>query len=492
MTLVCLFVLAIWISMVSAQEDSMTVGASGLGDEFFPELGNGGYDALHYTIDLYVPMDRNFINGATTITARAVHDLTAFNLDFVGLEVLEVQVNGSPAEFTRERRELSITPSEPLVEGDEFLVRVEYNGSPFTVITPQVGWSDGWNFRDGRVIVASEPAGSATWYPVNDHPTDKATYTFNITVPSPYVAVANGELIATEEVADNLTYSWEMRQPMASYLAGLQIDLFEIQTEESEAGITIRNFFPSYALDQSEGIFSSQSAMMDFFVETFGAYPFAEYGVVVVGEPLGFALEIQTVSLFGMNIVNQQGSFSNPNVRESFIAHELAHQWFGNSISLAQWSDIWLNEGFATYASWLWFEHDQGEGAMQFLVSNTYNNVTGNTALEEGAEIEDARRFARTVVPPAVPEADDLFNGGVYQRGGLALHALRLEIGDEAFFEFVRTYVDRFQYGNVTTGEFMALAEEISGQELDDLFNAWLYDPVVPDMPAMNLENLVG
>lgn len=491
--LVSLFVLVwmIGICGVLASPRTPSKGASGIGDMFYPELGNGGYDALHYTIDLYTPMDRNYLEATTTLRAKATQDLNQFNLDLVGLEVSEVLVNNVSANFMRERRELNITPQVAIFSGEEFTVEIRYSGSPALNVSPSVGWGDGWNYREGRVIVASEPSGSSTWFPVNDHPTDKATYTFNITVPQPYVAVANGELVSVTENEGTSTYLWEMRHPMASYLAGMQIDQFELQTDQSESGTMIRNFFPTHHAHDAEEVFSPQGEMLTFFSDILGGYPFDEYGSVVVDEHLGFALEIQTMSLFGSNIVEGNAGFQEEDTRNNFIAHEMAHQWFGNSLSLTQWSDIWLNEGFATYASWLWFEHSQGRDALDQLVAEAYNLHSGNVILESGNTIQTARHYARLSLPPGMPQMGDIFNRGIYDRGAITLHVLRLEIGDEAFFNFLSTYAIQNQHSNVTTSDVIDLAESISGRELSDLFNLWLYVAVMPDIPEMGLINLV-
>lgn len=467
-----------------------TIGAAGIGDSYYAGLGNGGYRVNEYVLHLNVPMDRNYLIGQTTIGAIATQDLSAFNLDFIGMEVLSVEVNNEPATFTRAGREMTITPSEVLPAGQIFVVVVGYSGMPINVLDASIGFTNGWNFRDGRVIVAGEPAGAATWYPVNEHPLDKAVYLFNVTVPSEYTAVANGDLIETRTYGDVTTYVWQMSNPMASYLSSLQIDRFTMQAEESIEGVEIRNFFPANAdQERAAEVFGQQDEMIAFFNTIFGEYPFDYYGAVVVDEPLFFALETQTLSLFGNNFI--QPLLLGGSNGQSTIAHELAHQWFGNSVSLSDWSDIWLNEGFATYASWLWFEHLNGADRMTDIVTRNYNGVSGNSTLDRGSATA-ARSTARRYAPPGAPDPDDLFNPGVYVRGALTLHALRVEIGDEAFFDTLRTYTARFRHGNATTADFITVAEEVSGQELSALFEAWLYDPVMPDIPALELINRVG
>jgi aminopeptidase N len=462
-----LLVWVLLIGVVQAQEP----GAQGIGDPYAPMLGNGGYDVQHYTLDLDVDMDANEIAGTVTIDALATQDLSTFNLDFLGFDIESLQVNDADARFLRQGRELRITPAAPLLDNEAFQVAVTYSGVPGEGLEERLAFSRGWNRYDGGVFVASEPAGAAAWYPVNDHPRDKATYRFEITVPKPYVVAANGLLLETIDEGQVVTYIWETEFLMASYLATVNIADFVEVTEEGPGGLPIRNYFPARLADDAPAVFELTGEMIAFFSEIFGPYPFEAYGVVVADTPLFFALETQTLSLFGAQVVPGAvtGVITSGRNNEITVAHELAHQWFGNSVSPANWQDIWLNEGFATYASALWVEHTDGPEAFDMLLRAFYTNVA-------------ARNFT-----PGDPLEEGLFSAGVYQQGAWTLHALRLATGDDVFFEIIRTYADRFQYGNASTADFIALAEEISGQELDALFNAWLYVGGVPPVPEMGL-----
>jgi aminopeptidase N len=273
---------------------------------------------------------------------------------------------------------------------------------------------------------------------------------------------ANGVLEDTLDNGATKTYVWDMNDPMATYLATLEIGDYVVQESEGPGGLPIRNYFPRDLEDQAEYDFARSADMLAFYSDTFGPYPFDAYGVVVVDTTLGFALESQTMILMGREQVTGRRE------SEETIAHEMAHQWFGDSVTIADWPDIWLNEGFATYASWLWTEHDQGEEYFQAAVDRVYQFVQAR----------------RNFVPPGDPPANDLFNVGVYYRGALTLHALRLTVGDDAFFQILKTYYERFQGGNATTEDFIAVAEEVSGQDLTDLFDAWLYNDELPALPS--------
>lgn len=454
---------------VHAQQASP--GAPGLGDPYDPLLGNGGYDAQHYTLVLEVDFENIQLAGTVAIDAVATQNLSVFNLDFLGFDIELIEVNGDEARFLRQNRELRITPPEPLLDGEAFTVAVTYSGEPGAGLGRADAFSRGWNWYDGGVFVASEPAGAAHWYPVNDHPMDKATYTFEITVPQPYVVAANGILKEMIDDGDTITYVWETEYPMASYLATVNIADFVEVTEEGPDGVPIRNYFPARLAEAAEPVFAETAEMMSFFIDTFGPYPFEAYGVVVADTPLFFALETQTISLFGSQVVPGAviGVVSQRSNTEIVVAHELAHQWFGNSVTPASWQDIWLNEGFATYASALWVEYKYGAQAFDEMMRFFYSNLAG-------------RNFT-----PGDPLDDGLFSTGVYQQGAWTLHALRLAVGDDVFFEILRTYADRFRYGNASTADFIALAEEVSGERLESLFNAWLYVGGVPPVPEMGL-----
>lgn len=454
-------------------ESESTAGAEGLGDSRYPLLGNGGYDVQHYTLDLNVTdVENNSLDATTTIEARSTQDLSSFNLDFVGFDIAGITVNGQPAQFSREGQELTITPTHLINQGDNFAVEVQYSGSPEP--TRSISFAEreiptGWTPFEGGSYVLSEPNGAENYYPVNNHPLDKATYTFRVTTPKPYEVAANGILEETIDNGDTNTYVFEARDPMASYLSTVNIyDGFNTETQTSADGVQIRNYFAEGIPEEQLAPFDRQPEMVDYFSEIFGPYPFEAYGSVVLDTPINVgALETQTLSIFGAE------ALASPEL-ESIVAHELAHQWFGNSVSLSDWGDIWLNESFATYAQGLWIEESQGgTEALNGWVQNQFATA--------------AVDFDNLVVP-GEPPADDLFNvNSVYTWSSLGLHALRLEIGDEAFFNSLMTYSDRFEDSNVTPEDFINITEEASGQELDPLFDRWFYSEELASIPELGL-----
>jgi len=466
-SLVLLLVLLVGVPAAYMQDAQP--GAPTAGDRYYPPLGNGGYDVQHYNIDILHQVETNLLVGTTTIDAIALQDLSQFNLDLLGLDIAEITINDEAATYTRDGRELMITPPEILADDTSFTVVVRYYGEPNSATPETAAFSQGWNNYGTGVYVASEPSGSASWYPVNDHPTDKATYTFRITVADPYVAAANGVLVDTVDAGEgDTTYIWEMTDPMASYLATVQIENFERQDEETVNGVAVRNYFPAELAEQGREAFARQGEMIEYFETIFGPYPFEVYGSVVSGVNLSFALETQTLSMYGSGIVfGGRGA-------ESVIAHELAHQWFGNSISPAQWEDIWLNEGFATYAEWLWTEHAYGVEERDARIVQAYELSQDPRILPGDAVLGD-------------PSPERLFDRGVYIRGALTLHALRERVGDDIFFDILRIYNQQYAYDAVLTKDFIALAQVISGEDLSDFFDAWLYQEELPPIPSMSL-----
>ena len=348
-------------------------------------------------------------------------------------------------------------------DGDVFTVTIAYGGTPES--SPSVGtwWSSGWyHNNDNEVYVSSEVSGAANWYPVNDHPLDKASYSFHITVPKPYVVAANGLLQEEVDNGDTMTYIWEAAEPMASYVATVNIDEYVIETMQGPDGILIRNYLPPDFPAISKAGINQTADMLAFFSERFGPYPFEVYGIVIFDIPDDgvVAMETQTLSQHGEN------EFS---LSEYVIAHELAHQWFGDSVSLESWQDIWLKEGAATYAGWLWLENKES-GTLDAKVRRVYPFET----------------FSPN--PPGNPSPTNLYTNIVFDRGALTFHALRLRVGDETFFQILRTYTERFRYGNASTADFIAVAEEVSGQELGEFFDAWLYNTRIPAIPEMDLK----
>ncbi|MYH97290.1 MAG: hypothetical protein F4129_12385 [Acidimicrobiia bacterium] len=435
--------------------------SAGVGDSFYPLLGNGGYDVLHYHIDLDVEPSENTIDAVTTITAVATEDLDEFNLDFLGLEVRVVAVDGVDAEFSRNGQEMTIEPIEPVLSGVQFTVAVSYSGTPQPVDDPGVPFKQlGWHAEGDVIYTVSQPSGAMTWYPNNNHPTDKATFTFQLTVPDDVTAAATG-LLSDETSADGLTTTtWQMDDPMATYLAAVYIGDFERHEQRLDDGLLIRDYIPR---GSSVSIFEQLAVAPEairFFEEILGPYPFDAYGTIVMPFRLGFALENQTLSIHDANTIN-------PYV----IAHEVLHQWIGNSSTVADWSDIWVHEGFAHYLGLL-------------FSTDLYGQDIDTVMAEEHLHLS-----LTETSPPGDIEAHELFDPNtVYRRGAQVLHALRTLVGDELFFDIVRTHYEQTAGSNASTEGFLGIVGDLAGASALSLVESWLYDPELPEFPLSAVE----
>ncbi len=331
-----------------------------------------------------------------------------------------------------------------------------YKNRPRPVTTPfgAIGW-DRTGDEHGGTLVASQPLGAPSWFPCNDRPDDKAAYTFTVTVPRGHHALANGTLRHRHAVGDSVRWTYDHPGPMSSYLAAVYTGRFTHDTH----GI-IRNAYPERLADLARHDLARQPDMLRAFAELFGPYPFETYGAVVVDAELGAPVENQTLSVFGRNHVDgRRGS-------ETLVAHEIAHQWFGNSVGPADWRHIWLNEGFATYAEWLWSEH-LGEDDADTL------------ARQARQDLASRRQNLRL----ADPGARHLFDDRIYTRGACALHALRLTVGDRRFFAVLRSWHTARRGGSGDTTAFLAHAERVVGREPVGVLHPWLFELRLPALP---------
>ncbi|MFF2100802.1 M1 family metallopeptidase [Streptomyces sp. NPDC058202] len=439
-----------------AASSAPTPGADGIGDTYFPQLGNGGFDARHYALDVAYDPATDRLDGRTTLTARATQNLSSFDLDLQKLDVTKVEVNGRRARFTRSGDEIRVTPRGPLAKGRTFTVTVTYGGVPEALSGPIVFGSDyGWMKTADGVFVACEPNAASTWFPSSDHPSDKATYDIRISAPKGLTGVSNGRLVSTHDRGGRTVTHWRESRPMATYLATATIGKFDVRTGRTPAGTPIYVAIdPVLANSNSVDVYAVTAAATDYWSQVFGPYPFEETGAIVDDMPqAGFSLEVQSKPAYSA-------------VRsEVTIVHELAHQWFGDSVSVAHWKDIWLNEGFATYAQWLWSEHQGVRSAHDSFVAGY------------GSRPADSSFWQTTV---GDPQRDTMFASAVYQRGAMTLQMLRERIGDTAFFKLLPAWTKLHRYGNASTADFISLAERISGRQLDDLFQTWLFTPGKP------------
>jgi aminopeptidase N len=460
----------------NASGPDFTPGAPGIGDPYFPLEGNGGYDVEHYDVAFSYNPATHRIDGTTTVTARATQNLSRFDLDLQQLEVSKVTVGSRDATFTRDGQELQITPHRGIVKGSHFKVAVTYGGVPATIVGSPIVFGSPYGFvhTDDGAFMGDEPNGASTWIPTNDHPLDKATYTFHVTAPKDKQVIANGRLVSQVTQGDNATWTWAEKYPMASYLATADIGTWQFQTGRTPAGVKevvgvdpkLTGRSPNIP-DPMKFFWDTTAEATDLWSKTFGQYAFDETGAIADlatydandgrgPRTIGFSLETQTRPLYS-------------DVRNTAtIAHELAHQWFGDAVSVEHWNDIWLNESFATFAQWLWNEkhggltvHDQARAIYnRHSATDTWWNVVITN-----------------------PQRDTMFHDRVYSGGGMVLQLLREKVGDQAFFALLNKWYETHKYANGNTAQFEALANQVTGQDLSGFFQTWSHSTGKPALP---------
>ncbi|MFD4143638.1 M1 family metallopeptidase [Streptomyces sp. NPDC058572] len=447
---------------IPASAATSSPGAPGIGDPYYPASGNGGYDVSHYDLRLRYQPATDLLQGTATLFTTPQQPLSRFNLDF-GLPVSEVRVGGRKADFAKEGdHELVITPAAPLEKGRPVAVVVRYAGKPSEL---SIGGWTAWHRTPDGGVAAQEPDSAVWWFPSNDHPLDKATYDISVAVPDGTQAISNGVLQSQSSRLGWTRFNWRSNRPQASYLATLAVGKFDITTDKTADGLPILN---AYSKDLGDNAGAARASVertgevAEWLTGIFGPYPFNALGGYVPNVKSGYALETQTRPFYSPR------QFAN-GANVSVVVHELAHQWYGDSVSVDGWKDIWVNEGFARYSQWLWSEKE-GEGTAQELADWVYGQHPADDAF--------------WTVKPGDPGPDKQFDLAVYDRGALALQALRNEIGDEDFFTILKGWPTEYAYKNAKVGDFVAYAERVSGKPLSALFGTWLYEPSKPATPA--------
>ncbi|WP_405871613.1 M1 family metallopeptidase [Streptomyces sp. NBC_00005] len=438
-----------------------TPGGPGVRDPYFPKAGNGGYDVTHYDLKLAYDTDeghRPHLAGTATLTARATKDLSAFDLDFKGLDVEDVTVEGERARWNRAGQELTVRPRDDLDEDETFRVTVRYSGTPQTITDPD-GSEEGWLRTTDGALALGEPTGSMAWFPGNHHPSDKASYDIAVSVPKGLQAVSNGELRGETSSKGSTTFSWHTAEPMASYVATVAVGHYDIS--RSTLG---RNRLPVYvAVDPTEAkagrkVLAKIPEIMEWEEYNFGPYPFSSTGAIVDRpQDAGYALETQNRPVF-------------PGAPDTeTLVHELAHQWYGDSVTPKTWRDMWLNEGFATYAEWLWDEDHGGDTARQ-----TFD------ALYDHGEEDNPDLWA---FPPAKPSsAAHISDTPVYMRGAMVLQKIRQTVGDDTFYDIIQGWAATHRHGNADTDDFTAYVEKkVPDKDFGPIWKDWLYGKGKPE-----------
>ena len=419
------------------------------GDDYIAEIGNRGYDVQQYNLNITLDPETYWVEGVMSIDLISTQDnLQQISFDLVGLTVSEVLIDNTPvANYFRKEKKLYIDLAEAVDQDSAHTVSIQYSGEPVLEQSDYVPFIEnlGIQFRDDMLYVVSEPDGARYWMPVNDHPRDKASYHMEITIPEKYVAVSNGVLQDTIENDNTTTYIWDNIEPMASALVTIAVGEYQRVESQSPNGVSLRSYVTAASVDEFTDMQPLIGEMIDWMSEKFGAYPYTEFGYVEVSD-IGASLETQS-----MVIMSEMALFS-----ESTLCHEMSHMWFGDWVNLDSWSEVWRNEGFATYIALMW-EYRDDEAGLDEYMQQVADSING-----------DPYGF-----PLNNPPAEEMFGRDSYYKGALLVHNLRNEVGDEAFFTGLQNYFNEYGGGSASDAQFQAVMEEASGISLDAFFAEW-------------------
>ncbi|MFK0015576.1 M1 family metallopeptidase [Streptomyces sp. NPDC091027] len=439
----------------------------GIGDRLFPELGNPGYDVLAYDLSFTYKDNKSPLDAVTVIDARALEPLERINLDFAHGKVASVEVNGEPARYESVGEDLVLTPARPVADGGALRITVRHTSDPR-------GRGDGgWVPTEDGLAMANQADAAHRVFPCNDHPADKALFTFRITAPDGLTAVANGVPVApARRLGPAKTWTYRTVHPMATELAQVSVGRSAVVHRTGPHGLPLRDVVPAADRERLEPWLRKTPGHVRWMEERVGRYPFENYGVLIARATTGFELETQTLSLFEHTLFSGEG-YPEWYV-EAVMVHELAHQWFGDSVSPRTWSDLWLNEGHAT-----WYEALYADGLGKYSLERR---------MREAYQRSDQWRAAGG--PPAAPKAAapgekiGLFRPVVYDGAALILYALRQEIGTAPFDRIERRWVAEHRDGVAGTDDFVRLASQEAGRDLTAFLQPWLYGAKTPPMPG--------
>lgn len=454
----------------ATEKDQGTPGPETLGDPVFPSLGNDGYRVAAYHLDLAYDATTRLVDATATLRIRTTQPLTRLSLDALGLDIRSVRVAGRPAAFEQADEKLRITPARPLPARARVTICVEYGADPRRALAHTA-----WVVTPDGFAICPQPNSAHTVFPCNDHPSDKADFTFRVTVPAGLRGVANGLATGTETLADGRTaYTYRSREPMATELVQITVGDYVVKDRQGPNGLPLRDVVPAARAAALEPALALTPGLVGWLEQRLGAFPFETYGLLPCNsdDPAAFdftGLETQTLTLYKPNFLLQEEKKIG-----SHMMHELVHSWFGNLVSPATWADLWLNEGHADFYGLL-YRYERG-----------WTDSLGYSTFEDRMKYTYGLgdQWRHDSGPVAAPNAVNLFDSQRYTGGVLVLYALRQLVGEDVFHAVERCFLDRHHNSSATTQDYIAVASEVSGQDLSGFLRDWLYGTKTPRMPG--------
>ncbi|MBN2105444.1 hypothetical protein JW835_15500 [bacterium] len=412
------------------------------------------FDVLHYRLDLNFPFQSSAFSGSVTLTCRALKTLEGIDLEMGDLTADRIHLRSESVAFEHRSETLSLVFPRTISADDTFSIRIHYHGEPD---------EQGFYFYDRCAYTMSEPEEARYWFPCHDVPWDKATAELFITVPAGVEAASIGLIQSRTVSVDGLfeTFHWLTEYPVATYLICVTMsDEYSVWSHwfVTETGDSLEMPYYVFAEDSAKSKIDvkNMKTAMAFFTGTFGSYPFEKYGTATVSKAWFGGMEHQTMTTVIQNWFRGDGSM------ESGFVHELAHMWWGDAVTLSDWPEIWLNEGFATYSQMLFTEYFYGEAVFR---SHMQNN--------RRAYFEQTSEFD---FPIYDPPRESLFNWAItYIKGAWVLHMLRGVVGEDPFFKILSEYYTQYKYRNASIHEFRKVCESVYGKSLDWFFEEWIY-----------------
>jgi len=441
---------------------------------FLEQVGNYArsrtYDLQHIRLELSFDFPRKMVMGTATLTLSPLQDtLSSVILDAVDLQVESVEAGGVPLKYQTDEGKLTIALDRPFASGETITLSIRYSAQPragLYFILPEKGYPN----RLLQVWSQGERENNRYWFPVYDYPNDFATSEVIATVPKPLRVISNGKLLEVKEEGNQRTFHWLQDVPHATYLISIIVGEFEVYTQEWE-GIPIVSYVKPMDVEKAQRSFEMTADMMEFFSNLLEVkYPWAQYAQTPVEDFIHGGMENISATTLNERVLLDERA--RPDFEsEGLLAHELAHQWFGDLVTCKDWLNTWLNEGFATYFASLYKEYWKGKD--EFL----YERLGS----AEGY-FDEARRYKRPIVDYRPNSPFRQFDAHDYQKGSWILHMLRYELGDDLFFQALHHYLNTHRNKNVTTADLIQALEEATGKNFDLFFQQWVFSPGHPEL----------